>query len=254
MLAAMRRFGRIPAGYFELSGDEGVLLGGAPWLGGAPTGERITLSAARLECPVEPSKILCIGRNYRAHAAELGNEVPKEPLVFLKPPSALIGPGGTVRLPSEAERIEHEAELAVVIGRRCRRVSPADALGAVFGYTIVCDVTARDLQKRDGQWWRAKGFDTFCPVGPLVVSGVDPSALGVRLRVGGELRQDGNTRDMLFDVARVVSWVSQAMTLEPGDLIATGTPEGVGPLAAGDHVVVELDELGALDFTVAREA
>lgn len=203
--------------------------------------------------PAPPSKIVCIGRNYRAHAQELGNEVPKEPLLFLKPPSSLLEPGGTLYLPPESERVEHEAELGVVIGRRGRRIPRERALEHVFGYSVACDVTARDLQKKDGQWTRAKGFDGFCPVGPEVVSGLDPSGLSIRLRVNGDLRQDGNTRDMVFDVASLIAHVSSVMTLEPGDLILTGTPEGVGPLAAGDRVEVEIEGIGLLRFGVERE-
>lgn len=204
--------------------------------------------------PAAPSKIVCVGRNYGAHAKELGNEVPKEPLLFMKPPSSLLAPGGTLLLPPESERVEHEAELAVVIGTRGRRIPVARALDHVFGYTIACDVTARDLQKKDGQWTRAKGFDGFCPVGPEVVQGVDPGSLGVRLRVNGQTRQDGNTRDMVFDVATLVAYISNVMTLEPGDLILTGTPEGVGPLVDGDSVEVEIEGIGVLRFGVGKES
>lgn len=200
-----------------------------------------------------PSKILCVGRNYRAHAAELGNEVPAEPLFFLKPPSSLLEPGGVVLLPPESERVDFEGELAVVIGKRARRVPRDHALDHVQGYTIACDVTARDLQKRDGQWTRGKGFDTFCPVGPEVVSGVDPSALTLELFVNDERRQHARTSEMVFDVADLVARASAFMTLEPGDLLLTGTPEGVGPLAPGDRVRVTISGLGELRFTVAQE-
>lgn len=231
---------------------DGIELDAAPWRGGQPTGRVVPAGARRL-APAEPTKIVCVGRNYRAHAQELGNQVPAEPLLFFKPPSSLLAPGGTVRLPPESTRVEHEAELAVVIGTRGRRIAPERALAHVFGYTIACDVTARDLQKKDGQWTRAKGFDTFCPLGPEVVTDVDPAALGVRLTVNGSVRQDGNTRDMVFDVAALVAYVSAAMTLEPGDLILTGTPEGVGPLADGDRVEIEIDGLGTLEHRVAAE-
>ena len=233
----------------RIEGDRALLLDTAPWLGGKPTG--VELHNAQLLTSVTPSKIIGVGRNYRAHAAELEHEVPREPLIFLKPPSSLLSPGGTVLLPPESARVDHEAELGVVIGRRCHRVDKAHALEYVFGLTPVCDVTARDLQKKDGQWARAKGFDTFCPVGPHVVDGVDPSALGIRLWVDSEIRQDGNTRDMVFDVATLITYISAAMTLEPGDLISTGTPYGVGPLTDGNRVRMEIDELGALDFLVA---
>lgn len=234
-------------------GAMAALLDRAPWEGGNETGEVVPFSEAELVCPVTPSKILCVGRNYAAHAAELGNEVPKSPLWFSKPPSALLPSGGTVLLPPESARVEHEGELAIVIGRRVRRISAEAALDAVFGYTIACDVTARDLQKSDGQWTRAKGFDTFCPVGPYVTRGIDASALGIRVTVNGTVRQDGNTRQMVFGVADLVAHASAMMTLEPGDLILTGTPEGVGPLADGDRCAVEIEGLGRLEVGVERE-
>ena len=184
----------------------------------------------------------------------MGGDVPTEPLVFAKATSSLLGPGGTVLLPPESVRVDYEAELGVVIGRRCRRVPTESALSHVFGYTVVCDVTARELQFGDGQWTRAKSFDTFCPTGPHVVTGVDPGKLDLRLTIRGETRQAANTSDMVFDVARLVSHVSSFATLEPGDLIATGTPEGVGPLSDGDEVEVSISEVGALTFRVAREA
>lgn len=226
------------------------VLDRAPWLGGKPTGEERPFTADALLCPATPSKIVCVGRNYAAHAKELGNAVPSEPLLFLKPPSALLGPGGIVRLPPESARVEHEAELGVVIGRRARRVERQSAMDHVFGYTCVCDVTARDLQKKDGQWTRAKGFDTFCPCGPWIETAVDPSALRVRCEVNGVTKQDGTTSQMVFDVATLIAYASQVMTLEPGDLVVTGTPEGTGPLVQGDDVVVEVSEVGALRFSV----
>ena len=199
---------------------------------------------------MRPSKIVCVGRNYAAHAKELGNEVPKEPLLFFKPPSSVIGPGGAVVLPKESERVEHEAELGVVIGRRVRRVAREQAMQAVYGYTCVCDVTARDLQKKDGQWTRAKGFDTFCPVGPWIETELDPADLAVKCTVDGVERQSGRTSQMMFDIATLISYVSAAMTLEPGDLVVTGTPEGVGPLAPGNKVLVSVDGIGELGFGV----
>ncbi len=241
------RFGR-------LEGERALVLDAAPWNDGKPTGEVVPAAASSLLCPVEPRTIFGIGKNYKAHANEMGGEVPKEPLVFAKATSSLLAPGGTVLLPPESVRVDYEAELGVVIGRRCRRVPVERALSFVFGYTVVCDVTARDLQFGDGQWTRAKRFDTFCPVGPHVVTGVDPAALDLRLRIRGETRQAANTRDMVFDVARLVSHVSNFATLEPGDLIATGTPDGVGPLTAGDEVEVSIPEIGTLSFRVAREA
>jgi 2-keto-4-pentenoate hydratase/2-oxohepta-3-ene-1,7-dioic acid hydratase in catechol pathway len=203
---------------------------------------------------VQPSKIIGIGRNYKKHAKELGNEVPEEPLMFFKPPSSLLDPGGTVVLPPESTRVDHEGELVVVLGQRVRRASLDEARRAVFGYSIACDVTARDLQTKDKQWTRAKGFDSFCPIGPWVVPLADAGALRVLLSVNGATRQDGNTRDMIFDVAALVAYTSQSMTLEPGDVILTGTPEGVGPLAGGDSVSVSIDQLGELRFGVAVES
>jgi 2-keto-4-pentenoate hydratase/2-oxohepta-3-ene-1,7-dioic acid hydratase in catechol pathway len=234
------------AAFARLEGDRLVLLRGAPWHDPQPSGREIPLVGARLLAPVAPTKIVCVGRNYRDHAKELGNDVPPEPLLFFKPPSAIIGPDDAIILPRQSERVDHEAELGVVMGARCRGVSAGEALSFVLGYTCVNDVTARDLQKKDGQWARAKGFDTFCPVGPLLVTGLDPGSLGVRCRVSGEVRQDGHTRDMMFHVATLVAYISSVMTLEPGDLIATGTPHGVGPLAPGDTVEVEIDTIGAL--------
>mgnify|MGYP002381550679 CR=1 FL=1 len=198
-----------------------------------------------------PSKIICIGRNYAAHAKELGNDVPAEPLMFFKPPSAVIGPAGVVHLPKESTRVEHEAELVVVIGRRVRRVTREAAMDAVFGYTCACDVTARDLQKKDGQWSRAKGFDSFCPVGPWIETDLDPRNLSVRCIVGGEIRQDGRTSNMIFDVPTLVSYASQAFTLEPGDVVLTGTPEGVGPLEPGKELTVSIEGIGDLTVSVA---
>src|SRR5919205_183977 len=189
----------------------------------------VRLEGARLLAPVEPSKVVCVGRNYQEHAAEFGNPMPTEPLLFLKAPSAIVGHGDTIELPSQSERVEHEGELALVIGRKCRAVGEdEDTLSYVLGYTCVNDVTARDLQRRDVQFTRAKSFDTFCPVGPYVVTGLDPLDLSVETRVNGEVRQDGRTSALAFPVPLLIRYVSHAMTLEPGDLIATGTPAGVG--------------------------
>jgi 2-keto-4-pentenoate hydratase/2-oxohepta-3-ene-1,7-dioic acid hydratase in catechol pathway len=239
---------------FGSVGPRGVeLLDVAPWLGGRPTGEVAGAGEAPLICPVQPSKILGIGRNYRAHAAELGNEVPAAPLLFLKPPSSLLAPGGRVLLPPESDNVHYEAELGVVIGRACRRVSAARALDYVFGYTAVCDVTARDLQRTDGQWSRAKGFDTFCPVGPCIRTGIAASDLGIVLTIDGQVRQNGRTSQMIFDVPALIEYASAAMTLLPGDLIATGTPEGVGPMLAGNRVRIDVEAVGSLEFDVAHE-
>lgn len=232
------------------------VLDGAPWADGSPTGRELSpeaLESAPRLCPVLPSKIIGIGRNYGKHARELGNEIPQEPLMFFKPPSSLLGPGGTVILPPESTRVDHEGELVVVIGRRARRIDADEARRAVFGYSIACDVTARDLQQKDKQWTRAKGFDTFCPIGPAVVPLPDVSDRRLTVRIGGEVRQDGSTRDMIFDVPTLIAYASQALTLEPGDVILTGTPEGVGPLADGDAVDIAIDGIGELSFRVAAE-
>jgi 2-keto-4-pentenoate hydratase/2-oxohepta-3-ene-1,7-dioic acid hydratase in catechol pathway len=244
---------RTPLGprFARIEGNLGHLYDRAPWLGGKPLDESVTLEG-HLLCPVAPSKIVCIGRNYVAHAKELGHEVPSEPLLFLKPPSALLDPGGTVHLPPESERVEHEAELTVVIGTRARNVPKEQALSYVFGYTAACDVTARDLQRKDVQFTRAKGFDTFCPIGPWIETELDASKVRVQCRVNGQSRQDGNTAAMIFDVPTLVAYVSRMMTLEPGDVILTGTPEGVGPLLDGDALEVEVEGVGVLKLDVRK--
>jgi 2-keto-4-pentenoate hydratase/2-oxohepta-3-ene-1,7-dioic acid hydratase in catechol pathway len=211
---------------------------------GAPA---LPLDQVRLLAPVVPTKIVCVGRNYREHAAELGNEMPAEPLLFLKANSSLAGHGDAIVLPPYSERVEHEGELAVVIGRRAKGIGDAEnPLDYVFGYTCLNDVTARDLQRKDKQFTRAKSFDTFCPVGPYVVTGIDPLDLRVETRVNGEVRQRGRTSEMAFSVPFLVRYVSRMMTLEAGDLISTGTPAGVGPLVEGDSVEVEVEGVGTL--------
>jgi 2-keto-4-pentenoate hydratase/2-oxohepta-3-ene-1,7-dioic acid hydratase in catechol pathway len=217
--------------------------------------EPMPLSAAALLPPVTPSKIVCVGRNYRDHAKELGNDVPTEPLLFFKPPSSLLAPGGVVRMPAASSRVDFEGELALIIGRRTTKLAPhADWRSVVRGYTVANDVTARDLQKTDGQWTRAKGFDSFCPVGPIVSDEVDPEA-GVELetRVNGELRQHGSTLDLIFSIPALLAYISAAISLEPGDLILTGTPAGVGPLQPGDRVDVAIAGLGVLTNTFQPE-
>ena len=220
----------------------------------------LPLKDAELLPPVTPSKIICVGRNYRDHAKELGNDVPTEPLLFFKPPSSLLAPNGTVRMPRVAERIDFEGELAFIIARRVHKlhagVHPGeDWRSYIRGYILANDVTARDLQKKDGQWTRAKGFDTFCPVGPWVSDEIDPHA-GVLLetRVNGELRQHGSTNDFIFSIPQLLTYISAAITLEPGDLILTGTPAGVGPLQPGDRVEVSIPGLGVLANTFAADA
>jgi 2-keto-4-pentenoate hydratase/2-oxohepta-3-ene-1,7-dioic acid hydratase in catechol pathway len=203
---------------------------------------------------LRPSKIVCVGRNYAEHAKELGNAVPERPLLFFKPPSALIASGEVIVLPTASTRVEHEAEIGVVIGRRLRHATPVEAELGIQGFTCVNDVTARDLQKTDGQWARAKGFDTFCPTGPAVVEGLDWRTLEVIGRVNGEERQRGRTAEMIFDIPQLLAYISAIMTLEPGDLVATGTPAGVGPLAPGDVVEVEIPGVGILSNPVRSEA
>ena len=213
--------------------------------------EPMPLSAGELLAPVTPSKIVCVGRNYRDHVKELGNEVPGEPLLFFKPPSSLLKPGGIVRMPPASARVDFEGELALVIGRQASKLAPdGDWRSFVRGYTLANDVTARDLQKKEAQWTRAKGFDTFCPVGPFVSDELDPeSGLTIETRVNGELRQQGSTRDFIFSIPALLSYITAAITLEPGDLILTGTPAGVGPLKAGDCVEVSFPGLGVLANT-----
>lgn len=213
------------------------------------------LSDLTLLAPVTPSKIVCIGRNYRDHAAELGNDVPKEPLLFLKAPSAILAPGGTIRIPALSQRVDFEGEVGVVIGRACHKLGPEeDVRPYIRGYVIVNDVTARDLQKSDGQWSRAKGFDTFCPVGSIVSDGLDLEAgVEVTTRLNGEVKQHGSTKDLIFNIAHLIRYISAAMTLQPGDLIPTGTPAGVGPMYPGDVVEVEINGLGVLRNSVAVE-
>lgn len=217
--------------------------------------EPIPLEEATLLPPVRPSKIVCIGRNYREHAAELGHDVPTEPLMFLKATSALLPPGGTVRRPKISQRVDFEGELGVVIGKTCYQpAADEDIRKYILGYTCVNDVTARDLQNKDGQWSRSKGFDTFCPVGPLVTDEIDPWAgVGVDTRVNGEVKQHGTTLDLIFPLDVVIRHIAQAMTLFPGDLIPSGTPSGVGPLVAGDVVEVSVQGVGTLRNTVVDE-
>jgi 2-keto-4-pentenoate hydratase/2-oxohepta-3-ene-1,7-dioic acid hydratase in catechol pathway len=210
--------------------------------------DRLPLTEALLLAPVRPSKIVCVGRNYREHAAELGNEVPTEPLIFLKPPSSLLAPGGNIVRPKMSQRVDYEGELGVVIGKKCHQLATDEDVDSyILGYTCVNDVTARDLQNKDTQWTRAKGFDTFCPVGPLVTDEIDPwTGVGVETRVNEEVRQQGNTLDFIFALDLVIRYISQVMTLLPGDLISTGTPSGVGPMLAGDVVEVIVEGIGTL--------
>lgn len=236
-------------------------LTAAPWAGGEPTGQRDADSAIELLAPCEPTKILCIGLNYRAHVAEsltvtrdaAGRaEEPEEPLFFLKPPSAALAHGGEIRYPAGVTRLDPEAEMAVVIARRARAVNEADALAYVAGVTCFNDMSARNYQKSDGQWARAKGFDTFAPIGPWIATGLPPDDLQVECRVNGVRRQLGRTRDLIFPVPRLIAFLSRVMTLEPGDVIATGTPAGIAPVEPGDRIEVEVEGVGTLANHVAR--
>lgn len=215
----------------------------------------LLLAEAKLLAPVRPSKIVCVGRNYRAHAAELGNEVPAEPLLFLKPPSSLVASGEDIQRPRISQRTDYEGELAVVIGRRCHKLSAdEDVRPLILGYTALNDFTARDLQKKDSQWTRGKGYDTFCPVGPIVTNEIDPWAgVSVETHVNGDLRQHGNTRDFIFPLEVVIRYIAEVMTLEPGDVIATGTPEGVSAVVAGDVIEITVEGVGTLRNRVVDE-
>ena len=218
---------------------------------GSPTDDRTLIAAASLLPPVLPSKIVCVGRNYAEHAKELGNEAPPEPIIFLKPPSALLPPNGTIVRPPQSQRVDHEGELAIVFGAEARNVARQRWRDVVLGYTCANDVTARDLQKKDLQFTRGKGFDTFCPLGPCIETELDPSHLAISTRVNGAARQDGNTSQMIFDCGFLIEFVTSVMTMLPGDVILTGTPAGVGPLVAGDVVEVTVEGIGALRNVVA---
>ena len=236
--------------------DEGsvitALAGDPLYVGLQPTEEQVLLADARLLSPVLPrSKVVGIGRNYAAHAAELGNDLPEEPLMFLKPNTSVVGPGDPVYYPRQSENVHFEGELAVVISRICRDVPKEKAADVIHGYTIGNDVTARDLQKKDGQFTRAKGFDSFCPLGPWVETELDVSDLRVQTFLNGEVKQDGRTSDLIFDVPTLIAYVTSVMTLLPGDVILTGTPEGVGPMNAGDEVEISIQGIGNLTNKVA---
>lgn len=256
-VARYRLDGAVYHGYRE--GDAWLRLTDAPWLGGTPTGDRDLASAVRLLAPVRPGKIVCVGLNYSAHIAESLSVVPGataagEPILFLKPPSAVIGPGDAIVYPHGVTRLDPEAELGVVIGRRARSVPADRAMEHVAGLVAFNDVSARNFQKQDGQWTRAKGFDTFAPLGPWVATGLDPSGLRVECRVNGELRQRGHTSDLLFPVPELVRFISAVMTLEPGDVIATGTPAGIAPVVPGDRIEVEVEGVGVLENSVEAAA
>lgn len=254
--------------YGRIDGDRIVPLDGAPWAGGAArTGEaEVPLAGAVLLVPSEASKVVCIGQNYRKHAEEMGKQVPAEPLIFIKPSTALNATGRPIVLPPASQEVHHEAELAVVVGRRLTRVSEDEARAGIFGFTCFNDVTARDIQRREIQHTRGKGYDTFACAGPWMetametamgtgtATGIDPGDLRVVCRVNGQVRQDGRTSDMVFSAARLLSFISHVMTLLPGDLVSTGTPSGVGRLVEGDRVEVEIEGIGTLANPVIKLA
>ncbi len=243
-IARVRHQGRVS--YALIEGDEALFLKGFPAPEPIPVGERVPLEETVLLAPCTPSKIIALGLNYKDHAQELGLPLPQEPLIFLKPPSALIGPGEKIVLPTQSKRVDYEGELAVVIGRRAKDVSLEEALDYVLGYTCFNDVTARDLQKRDGQWTRAKSFDTFAPCGPWIETSIDPTNLKIETFLNGEKRQSSSTRELVFSVPEIISFISQIMTLWPGDIIATGTPPGIGPLKSGDTIEISIQHVGKL--------
>lgn len=226
----------------------------APWEGGKPSGDPLSLSQVKLLVPSAATKVVCIGQNYRRHAEEMGKPVPREPLIFIKPSTALNPPGAPILLPPASEEVHHEAELGLVIGKRLSRATEEQARQAIFALTCINDVTARDIQRREIQHTRAKGYDTFACAGPWMVSGLDPGDLRVRCRVNGVVKQDGRTSDQVFPPARLVAFISQIMTLLPGDLVSTGTPFGPGPLRDGDVVEVEVEGIGTLANPVQRVA
>jgi 2-keto-4-pentenoate hydratase/2-oxohepta-3-ene-1,7-dioic acid hydratase in catechol pathway len=245
------RFGdRIATGASELGSDTIRVLKGTFFEEPVPTGEEVPFDDVRLLAPLLPSKLVCVGKNYAAHAAEFGMEVPDEPLLFLKPSTAVIGPNDPIRLLPISRRVDYEGELAVVIGRIARNVRAENAFRYILGYTCANDVTLRDLQRADDQWARAKGFDGSCPLGPWIETDLDPNDVRVETRLNGDVRQAGQTSDMVFGVATLIEYVSSFMTLLPGDAILTGTPEGVGKLAPGDVVEVEVDGIGTLANSV----
>jgi 2-keto-4-pentenoate hydratase/2-oxohepta-3-ene-1,7-dioic acid hydratase in catechol pathway len=217
------------------------------------TGRQWPLADVRLLAPILATKVVCIGKNYAAHVAEMGADNPADPVIFMKPNTAIIGPNVAIQLPANANPVHYEGELAAVIGRPCKDVPAARAAENILGYTVANDVTARDQQRTDGQWTRAKGHDTFCPVGPCIVTEIDPSDLAIRTEVNGQVRQDSRTSMMIHDVGEIVEWISAVMTLLPGDLILTGTPEGVGPIEDGDTVSVTVEGIGTLVNPVVRK-
>jgi 2-keto-4-pentenoate hydratase/2-oxohepta-3-ene-1,7-dioic acid hydratase in catechol pathway len=241
------------AAWGVLEGHDILSATGTPFVDLKP-GEVVgSVDDVRLLAPATPTKIICVGRNYQQHAAEFGNPVPEQPLLFMKPPSSIVGPGGDVVYPGLSQRVDPEAELLIIIGRTAHRVGRDESLGVVGGYTCGNDVTARDIQKSDGQWTRGKGFHTFCPIGPWVETDYDPSDVRVTCTVNGETRQDGRTKDLIFDIPYLIEYIARFTRLEVGDVIMTGTPEGVAPVAVGDTMTVAVEGLGSLTNQVVAE-
>ncbi len=239
-----KKFGRINENIIEL-------LSAPPWDDKKEVCGKIDKTEAKLIAPCKPEKIICLGINYKAHGEEFGHTLPEDPLIFMKAPSSVIGPDENIIYPPYwTNRVDYESELAIVVGKKAKCVKKEDASAYIFGYTCLNDITARDLQRKDGQWIRAKSFDTFCPIGPAIVTNLDTSTLNIRSYVNGELRQNSNTSFMIFDVPTIFEFVSHVMTLEPGDIISTGTPEGIGTLTRGDIVEVEVEGIGRLKNTV----
>ncbi|MCO1600442.1 fumarylacetoacetate hydrolase family protein [Desulfosporosinus nitroreducens] len=238
------RFGKI-------EGERIQVLDG-PFLDPAskPTDIILSLNEVTLLAPVDPNKVICVGLNYALHAKELEHSLPADPVIFIKPQSSVIGPNDEIICPKISQRVDYEAELAVVIGKTVKDVTEIEAAEAIFGYTCANDVTARDLQKKDGQWTRAKSFDTFCPIGPWVVTDIDPSHLDIQSILNGEIKQSSNTQNFITSVPKLVSFMSQVMTLNPGDVVLTGTPEGIGAIQSGDEVIVRIEMIGELRNTV----
>ncbi|HEY3264517.1 MAG TPA: fumarylacetoacetate hydrolase family protein [Actinomycetota bacterium] len=245
-LVRFRYGGRIATGAVDEESETIRVLAGTFFEQPVPTGEEVPLDDVRLLAPILPSKAVCVGKNYAAHAAEFDSDVPEEPLLFLKPSTSVIGPGDTSPLPSISRRVDYEGELAVVIGRLARSVRAEEAFRYILGYTCANDVTLRDLQKKDGQWARAKGFDGSCPLGPWIQTELDPNDARVETRVNGDTRQSATTAELVFGVATVIEYITEVMTLLPGDVVLTGTPEGVGKLEPGDRVEVEVEGVGVL--------
>jgi len=240
--------------YARIAGDTCEVLSHAPWESAVSVLAQAEAAGLELLAPCLPGKIVCVGINYHDHAREFGHTLPDSPLLFLKPPSSVIGPGAAIIYPPYwTERVDYEAELAVVIGRTAHRISVEQAPEHIFGYTCLNDVTARDLQRNDGQWTRAKSFDTFCPIGPVIARGIDVSNLRIESRLNSSVCQRSTTAHMLFTVPQIVSFVSHVMTLEPGDVIATGTPSGVGPMQPGDIIEIDIEHIGCLRNTVVKE-